>query len=322
MEKEKTTLRTQKLLALLSLVLLILFFTVMNPAFRTLDNAGAILLATCVNGILALGVTFVIITGGIDLSLGTVMTFSAVIAGLAITKGNVPVFFGVLIGILTGGLCGFISGFTSARMKLPPFIATMGIMMITKGLSIFITGAVPVYFNKHPAYNAIALGSILGIPRFYNAILIYAAMCLIAWALLSHTIVGRYCYAIGSNEEAARLSGVKVTNWKILIYSICGSFAGMAGIVMTSRLTSVQPGLGSGYEMEAIAAAVIGGTSLSGGEGGIQGTIIGAFIMSVLTNGLRIMSVKQELQSVVIGLVLMFAVYLDIVRRDKAVTTV
>jgi ribose transport system permease protein len=143
-------------------------------------------------------------------------------------------------------------------------------------------------------------------------------MCVIAWILLSRTIVGRYCYAIGSNEEAVRLSGVKVTNWKILIFSITGAFAGMGGIIMASRLTSVQPGLGSGYELEAIAAAVIGGTSLSGGEGGIQGTIIGAFIMSVLTNGLRMMSVKQELQSVVVGLVLMLAVYLDVIRRSRA----
>ena len=322
MEKETTAQKTQKILALLSLVLLILFFSVMNQAFRSIDNVVAILLATCVNGILALGVTFVIITGGIDLSLGTAMTFSAVVAGIAITKLNVPVFFGVLIGIMVGGLCGFVNGFASAKMKLPPFIATMGMMMITKGLSIFITSAVPIYFNKHPAYNAIALGSIFGIPRLYNAILIYILMCLIAWILLSYTIVGRYCYAIGSNDEAVRLSGIKVVNWKILIFTICGSFVGMAGIVMTSRLTSVQPGLGSGYELEAIAAAVIGGTSLSGGEGGIQGTIIGAFIMSVLTNGLRIMSVKQELQSVVIGMVLMLAVYLDIVRRDRAAKTV
>jgi ribose transport system permease protein len=322
MEKKRTSLTTQKLLALLSLALLVLFFSIMNPAFRSVDNAVAILLATCVNGILALGVTFVIITGGIDLSLGTVMTFSAVMGGIAITKWNVPILFGVIFGILTGGFCGFISGFSISKLKLPPFIATMGMMMITKGLSIFITGAVPIYFNKFPAYNAIALGSIMGIPQLYNAILIYIAMCFIAWIFLSKTIVGRYCYAIGSNEEAVRLSGVKVTNWKILLYSLCGAFAGMAGIVMTSRLTSVQPGLGSGYELEAIAAAVIGGTSLSGGEGGIQGTIIGAFIMSVLTNGLRILSVKQELQSVVIGFVLMLAVYLDIVRRDRAARAV
>jgi ribose transport system permease protein len=317
MKDKQTGLTTQKLLALLSLALMILFFSVMNPAFRTGDNVAAIMLATCVNGILALGVTFVIITGGIDLSLGTVMTFSAVMGGIAITKGGVPIPLGILFGILVGAACGFINGFASSKMKLPPFIATMGMMMITKGLSVFITGAVPIYFNKFPAYNAIALGSITGIPKFYNAVLIYIGMCVIAWVLLSHTIVGRYCYAIGSNEEAVRLSGIKVINWKVLLYAICGAFAGMAGIVMTSRLTSVQPGLGSGYELEAIAASVIGGTSLSGGEGGIQGTIIGAFIMSVLTNGLRIMSVKQELQSVVIGLVLMLAVYLDIVRRER-----
>ena len=311
-------LTTQKLLALLSLAMLIVIFSVLNPAFRSIDNIFTIILATCVNGILALGVTFVIITGGIDLSLGTIMTFSAMMGGIAITVWQIPIILGVLFGILVGATCGFINGFVIAKMKLPPFIATMGMMMVTKGLSLVVSGAKPIYFSKFPAYNEIALGSILGIPQVYNAILVYIAMCAIAWLLLSKTIVGRYDFALGSNEEAVRLSGVKVHNWKILIYSICGAFCAIAGVVMTSRLTSVQPGLGSGYELEAIAAAVIGGTSLSGGEGGIQGTIIGAFIMSVLTNGLRIMSVKQELQSVVIGLVLVLAVYLDIIRRTRA----
>jgi ribose transport system permease protein len=312
---------TQKLLAFAALIILFVGFSLASPNFFSFSNITGILLATAVNGVLALGVTFVIITSGIDLSIGTVMTFSAVMSGVFITMWKLPVPVGVLGGLLAGGACGLVSGVLIAKMKIPPFIATLGMMMVTKGLSLVISGLKPIYFNDTPVFNQIAMGSILGnlIPglNIPNAVLILFGAAIIASLILTKTILGRYDCAIGSNEEATRLSGVNVDRWKIAIYTLCGLFAGLAGVMMASRLNSAQPALGAGYELDAIAAAVIGGTSLSGGEGTIVGTIIGAFIMSVLTNGLRILSVPQEWQMVVTGGIVIAAVYADILRRRQ-----
>lgn len=312
---------TQKLLAFAALIVLFTGFSLASPNFFSFSNITGILLATAVNGVLALGVTFVIITAGIDLSIGTVMTFSAVMAGVFITFWKLPVPVGVVGGLLAGGLCGVVNGVFIAKMKIPPFIATLGMMMVTKGLSLVISGLKPIYFIDTPVFNQIAMGSILGqiIPGFEipNAVLILFAAAIVASLVLTKTILGRYDCAIGSNEEATRLSGVNVDRWKIAIYGLCGLFAGLAGVLMASRLNSAQPALGAGYELDAIAAAVIGGTSLSGGEGTIVGTIIGAFIMSVLTNGLRILSVPQEWQMVVTGGIVIAAVYADILRRRQ-----
>ncbi|GIO12582.1 ribose ABC transporter permease [Cohnella xylanilytica] len=311
----------QKLLAFASLILLIVVFSLSSANFFKFDNIVGILLATAVTGILALGSTFVIITGGIDLAVGTVMTFCSVIAGVIITYGGAPIPFGIAGAIGAGALCGAASGFAVSRMKIPPFIATLAVMMITKGLSLVISGTKPVYFVDTPAFAQIAMGTAveklvpgLAIP---NAVFIFFGMAILASLLLSKTIVGRYNFALGSNEEATRLSGVNVRFWKIVIYTITGVFSGVAGILMASRLNSAQPALGQGYELEAIAAVVIGGTSLSGGKGSILGTVIGALIMSVLTNGLRILSVPQEWQTVIIGGVVVLAVYTDILRRRK-----
>ncbi|MFX3640769.1 MAG: ABC transporter permease, partial [Candidatus Pristimantibacillus sp.] len=223
----------------------------------------------------------------------------------------------IIGGIAAGALCGLISGFAVSKMKIPPFIATLAMMMITKGLSLVISGTKPIYFNDIPSFTNISMGSIIpsfGIP---NAVFIFFLVAIVAAIVLSKTLIGRYTFSLGSNEEATRLSGVNVTSWKILIYTITGVFSGIAGILMASRLNSAQPSLGAGYELEAIAAVVIGGTSLNGGKGSIMGTVIGALIMSVLTNGLRILSVKQEWQTVIVGLVVLLAVYADIVRRKK-----
>ena len=312
---------TQKLLAFAALIVLFVGFSVASPNFFSFSNVTGILLATAVNGVLALGVTFVIIAGGIDLSIGTVMTFSAVMTGVFITFWKLPVPLGVLGGLMAGGMCGVVNGIFISKMKIPPFIATLGMMMVTKGLSLVISGLKPIYFNDTPSFNQIAMGSIMGdiIPGFSipNAVLILFGSAIIASLILTKTILGRYNCAIGSNEEATRLSGVNVDRWKIAIYSLCGLFAGLAGVIISSRLNSAQPALGAGYELDAIAAAVIGGTSLSGGEGTIVGTIIGAFIMSVLTNGLRILSVPQEWQMVVTGAIVIAAVYADILRRKQ-----
>lgn len=305
----------QKLLAFASLIMLVLIFSISSSNFFQFDNLVAIMLSTAVIGVLALGSTFVIITSGIDLAVGTVMTFSAVMAGVIITTWQLPMPLGILGGILAGAICGLISGLLVAKMKIPPFIATLAMMMVTKGLSLVISGAKPIYFTDTPAFTKIAMGSIIsGIP---NAILIFFGAAIVASIILTKTIIGRYNFALGSNEESTRLSGVNVDYWKIVIYTLTGVFSGIAGIMMASRLNSAQPALGSGYELEAIAAVVIGGTSLSGGKGSILGTVIGALIMSVLTNGLRILSVKQEWQTVIVGIVIVLAVYADMMRRRK-----
>ncbi|MDR2210000.1 MAG: ABC transporter permease [Spirochaetaceae bacterium] len=302
----------QTILAFASLIVLIIIFSILSPNFFRYSNITTILLMTAVNGILAVGITFIIITGGIDLSIGTVMTFCSVMCAVFITVFELPVPAGLIAAVLAGALCGFVNGFCIAKLKLPPFIATLGMMNVTKGLNLIVSGTKPVYLTHVEGFGNIATKPILGIP---SGVLIFFGAALIAAFILSKTIIGRYTFAIGSNEESARLSGINTDWWKIGIYSLGGVFFGIAGIVMASRLSSAQPALGPGYEMDAIAAAVIGGASLSGGEGSILGTIIGAFIITVLTNGLRILSVPQEWQMVVTGLIVIGAVYMDIARR-------
>ncbi len=311
----------QRIMAFGALIVLFVGFSVASPYFRTFDNYVGILLATAVNGVLALGVTFVIVTGGIDLSVGTVLTFSAVMTGVFITNMKFPVGIGILIGILAGGLAGLINGLLISRMKIPPFIATLGMLYATKGLSLVTSELKPIYFNDTPIFREMAMGSVIGaiIPGLDipNAVFILFGAAIIANLILTRTILGRYTFALGSNEEATRLSGVNVAAWKTAVYTLCGLFSGLGGVLMASRLNSAQPALGAGYELDAIAAVVIGGTSLSGGEGSILGTIIGAFIISTLTNGLRILSVPQEWQMVVTGGIVILAVFLDILRRRR-----
>jgi ribose transport system permease protein len=302
----------QTVLAFSSLILLIVIFSIASPSFLTGNNIITILLMTAVNGILAVGITFVIITGGIDLSAGTVMTFGSVMTAVFISNLHTPIVVGILAGILAGALCGCVNGISITKLGIPPFIATLGMMNITKGLNLIISRARPIYFASKPEFTTIATQPVFGIPV---GVLIFFFAALIAAFILSKTVIGRYTFAIGSNEEAARLSGINTDAWKIAVYTMSGAFIGLGGVVMASRVASAQPSLGAGYEMDAIAAAVIGGASLSGGEGSILGTIIGAFIITVLTNGLRILSVPQEWQMVVTGLIVIGAVYLDIVRR-------
>ena len=308
----------QKLLAFASLVALLVFFSLASPNFLQVDNFVSILQATAVNGVLAIASTFVIVSAGIDLSVGTLMTFCAVMAGVVLTNFGLPLPLGIVAAIASGALCGLVSGALIAKLKIPPFIATLGMMMLLKGLSLVISGTKPIYFDT-PGFSAISQDSLIGdlIPALPipNAVLILFLLAIAASVVLERTALGRYTYAIGSNEEAIRLSGVNVDFWKIVVYALGGGICGIAGLLIASRLNSAQPALGQGYELDAIAAVVIGGTSLSGGSGTILGTIIGAFIMSVLTNGLRILSVAQEWQTVVTGVIIILAVWADILRR-------
>ncbi|MFD1881784.1 ABC transporter permease [Paracoccus pacificus] len=311
----------QKLLAFASLIVLLIVFSVAKPQFMQMTNILSILQATSVNGVLAVAATLVIITGGIDLSVGTLMTFCAVIAGVVLTWAGMPIIIGVIAAIAAGGCVGLVSGTFIAKLKIPPFIATLGMMLILKGLSLVISGTKPIYFNNSPGYTQIAQGSLIGkvlpflpVP---NGVLILFIVAGVAAYILSRTVLGRYTFALGSNEEAVRLSGVNTDFWKMSVYALAGAICGIAGILISSRLNSAQPALGQGYELDAIAAVVIGGTSLAGGRGTILGTLIGALIMSVLTNGLRILSVAQEWQTVVTGAIIIAAVYADQLRRGK-----
>jgi len=312
----------QKLLAFASLLLLLGYFSFASPEFMSFDNMINILQATAVNGVLAIASTFIIITAGIDLSVGTLMTFCAVMAGVFLTFWQLPMWTGIVAAIATGAICGAFSGTLVAKAKIPPFIATLGMMLALKGGALVISGDRPIYFNNTENFYMISQDSLIGYvfpqAQIPNAALILFALAIVASIVLTRTSLGRYTFALGSNEEAVRLSGVNVDAWKIGIYSLGGGICGIAGLLLASRINSAQPALGQGYELDAIAAVVIGGTSLSGGTGTILGTIIGAFIMSVLTNGLRILSVAQEWQFVVTGAIIIIAVYADNLRRKRA----
>ncbi|ARU51626.1 ribose transport system permease protein [Cellulosimicrobium cellulans] len=305
----------QQILAFAGLVVIFAFFSIASPYFLDWANIKGILLATAVTGIMALGATFVIATGGIDLSVGTGMTLCAVMTGVFLTNLGLPLVVGVLGGIAAGALLGLVNGLNVSFLGIPPFIATLATMMVAQGLSLVISGTKPIYFSDVAGFGQIALGEL--IPGLPNAVLIFFAAAAVAGVLLSKSLIGRYALSIGSNEEATAISGIDVRRWKVVVYTVAGVFTGLAGVVMASRLNSAQPGLGLGYELEAIAAVVIGGTSLRGGKATILGTVIGALIMATLTNGLRIMSIPQEWQKVAVGVVILLAVYTDILRRGK-----
>jgi len=308
----------QQLLAAASLIVIVVFFSFTSSHFFTANNLISILTAATVTGILALGTTFVIITGGIDLSIGTGMVLCGVMTGVFLTYWGWPLWAGIAATILFGGLIGLVNGVNVSVFGIPPFIATLGMMLIAAGLSLVISGTKPIYFNDTPEFQQIMNLSIIPGLRFPLGVAIFIVMIVVAAVILSKTLVGRYAFSIGSNEAATALSGINVRRWKIVIYTMAGLFVGLAGVLSASRLSSAQPTGGLGLELEAIAAVVIGGTSLQGGKGSIVGTVIGALIMAVLTNGLRIISVPQEWQSVAVGIVILVAVYLDMLRRRRA----
>lgn len=316
----------QQLFAFLGLILIFVVFSIAKPdIFPTYSNiTGNILFSAVVIGLLSLGATFVIITGGIDLSVGTGMTLSAVMAAMFMVKWGMPVWLGLLCTLLFGVLLGFVNGVNVAVLGLPPFIATLAMMQVARGLALVISNAAPIYFDvaeKHASFAWLSTGNLIPGVKFPNAVIVLLLAAVVAYILLNKTLLGRYDISIGSNVEATALSGINTKKWTVIIYSVAGVFTALGAIMISARLGSAQPATGAGYELDAIAAVVVGGTSLSGGKGTIVGTIIGAVIIATIRNGLQLMSVRDEWQFVILGLVILVVVFIDQLRNRRLATT-
>lgn len=292
------------------LAALVVVMAVLSRDFLNGQNLLNVGVQASVTAILAFGVTFVIVSAGIDLSVGSVAALSATVVAWAAADGGLPVWLAVLLGLAVGAGAGLISGALVAYGRLPAFIATLAMLSVGRGLALVISGGSPIALPSPVGRLGDTLGGWLPVP-----VLVMAAMGLIAALVLARTYTGRAMFAIGGNEEAARLSGIDVRRRKLVIYALSGLFAAVAGIVLAARLTSAQPQAAVGYELDAIAAVVIGGASLSGGSGKASGTLIGALILAVLRNGLNLLSVSAFWQQVATGLVIAVAVLLDTLRR-------
>lgn len=295
-----------------ALILLGLVFTVLSSNFLTTNNLVTVVQQSSYIAILAYAETMVIITGGIDLSLGSILAVSGVAVGKLILMG-VPVWAAVLGGLLTGAACGLVNGFVVAKMKLVPFIATLGMQNIARGIAYVLTNSLPVSGLSEDLYF-IGGGSVGIIPV---PVIIMLALALVFAFVLNKCAFGRRVYAVGSSREAARLSGIDVGKVEIMVFTIGGLLAGLVGVILTSRVLSSQPNAGIGYESDAIAAAIIGGTSPSGGSGTILGTVIGALTIAVLKNGLNLLKVNPFWQQIAIGIVIIAAVFIDRLRKSK-----
>ena len=312
----------QKVLAPAALVILYVFFSVVGDGFLSMTVFKNILESSYYIGFMAFGVTFIIITGGIDLSLGTVMMCAALLGAYTFKQLHFPLIVSLLVAVLVGAVFGFLNGVMVAKLKLPPFIATLGTMMMSQGFGSIITkvqsqtwptATEPVggWFKK-----VFIRADIFGVKGFPVGVFWLIGFFVIA-ALILHKF-GRYVFAIGSNEEAARLSGINVDNWKIAVYTLSGIFVGLSGIMYAAAYTTITPGTGNGQEMNGITGVVIGGTSMSGGSGTMVGTLIGVFIMSVLKTGLSNLNLQAPWQTFFTGLVVIGAVLLDIQRTKAA----
>ena len=313
----------QKLLAPAALVVLYVFFSFVGNNFFSLDTAKNILESSYYIGLMAFGVTFIIITGGIDLSLGTVMMCSALLGAYTFKQGW-PLLVSVILTVLVGVVFGVLNGTMIAKLNLPPFIATLGTQYVSMGIGSIITkvqsqtwptatAEVGAWFKK-----VFIRAELFGIKGFPVGAFWLIGFFAIAALILHKTKFGRYTYAIGSNEEAARLSGINTANWKIAVYTLSGFFIGMSGLLYAAAYTTITPGTGNGQEMNGITAVVIGGTSMSGGSGTMVGTLIGVFVMSVLKTGLSACGLQAPWQTFFTGVVVIAAVLMDIQRTKAA----
>ena len=300
------TRRARELGTLVGLILLVTLLSLRTPHFLSVSNLLNVMEQTSINAVIAVGMTFVILSGGIDLSVGSVLALAGVVLASALRAGG-PVPVAIAAGLCAGAACGLLNGLLITRGRLPAFIATLGMMSIARGTALVFTEGRPIS-GFEAGFRQISTARLAGIPApIVITVVVYAA----AHFLLTRTRFGRYVYAIGGNEEATRLSGIGAAFHKTMVYVLAGVASALAAVLLTARLNSAQPIAGINYELDAIAATVIGGTSLSGGVGTLHGTLIGALIMGVLRNGLNLLGTSSFFQQIVIGIVIITAVLVD-----------
>lgn len=309
---KKISFDLKKLGPTLALLALIIFVTILNPSFIRLGNILNLLRQVSVNALIAFGMTFVIITAGIDLSVGSILALSSALTAGMIMSG-IPTSLALILGVLIGGVFGFVNGFFIAKGQVAPFIATLATMTIYRGLTLVYTGGNPISnFDAGLSLQILGRGSYFGVPI---PVIVMVIVFAILFVLLHKMTFGRKVYGVGGNEEAAHIAGIRTDRVKMWVYTISGMMSALAGLILVSRLNSAQPTAGTSYELDAIAAVVIGGTSLSGGKGRLFGTLVGALIIGTLNNGLNILGVSSFYQQVIRGIVILIAVLLD--RGDK-----
>ncbi len=314
---ESRSRKTQELVKQSSIILVFVFicvlFTFLNEYFLTWGNWLNLLRQSSINGILAIGVTFVILTKGIDLSVGSIMALAGMLAASFVTTGNEH-FVGIAVAVAlgTGALMGLANGVIIARINVPPFVTTLGMLSMARGLTLIYSDGRPTA-NLSAAFRWIGSGNILGLPL---PVIIFFAVFIIGWVTLTKTTFGRYVYAVGGNEKAARTSGISTRTIIAATYVISGLLAGLGGLVLAARTTAALPQAGIGYELDAIAAVVIGGTSLSGGRGSLVGTLFGALIIGTINNGMDLMGVSSYYQQLLKGGIIIIAVIADQIRKN------
>jgi ribose transport system permease protein len=296
-----------------ALIVVFVFLSFASPVFLSADNLFNIGSQTAVTAVIAIGMTLVIITAGIDLSVGSVAALSGVLGVMMMAQAGLPVSLAILGGTLVGAICGLVNGLLVSVAGLNPFIATLGMLTVARGLTFIFTNAVAV-FGAPNSFRLLGQGVIGPIPI---PILVVVLVAIVGYIVLSRTRLGRYAYAMGSNLEAARLSGIPIKRYLTSVYVISGALAGFGGMIAASRVNSGQPNFGIGLELDVIAAAVIGGASLFGGQGTVVGTLIGAFLIALIRNGAVLLDVNTFYQQVIIGVVIWLAVFWDQYRRRR-----
>ncbi len=300
----------QRLLPFITLIALIVALAIASPHFLTNTNLSSVVRQTAVINIMALGMTLIIVSGGIDLSVGAILAMGGLLGTMAMEKGySIPA--GIAVGIVTGCFWGFVNGMLTTRLRINPFIVTLGTLGIVRGLTLIISNGLPVH-QIPQSFSFLGEGTVLGVPFVLWVLLACAGAMHV---IMEHTRLGRYAFAIGSNPDAAFYAGIPVAFHVTAVYAIGGALTGLAGMIEASRLMTGQPTAGQGYELQAIAAVVIGGGSLRGGEGSVIGTLVGAFIMGLLSNGSDLLGISPYLQQAIIGAVIILAVSVDELRK-------
>ncbi|AUT71692.1 ABC transporter permease [Paraburkholderia hospita] len=298
----------QKLGPFIALLVIAVGLSIVSHNFLTVDNLLNVMRQASINALIAFGMTLVILLGGIDLSAGSVLALSSVIIASLLTSG-MPAGLATLAGLVAGGLMGLVNGLVISKGKVAPFIATLGSMTVLRGLALVLSNGSPLSSFNSDFFSLLGGGYVARLVPI--PVVLMLVMFAIFWVLLRKTVFGRHIYATGGNAESAKLSGVKVDRIQLYVYTISGVMAALAGVVLTSRLNSAQPTAGTGYELDAIAAVVLGGTSLTGGRGWIFGTLVGALLIGVLNNGLNLLDVSSFYQQVIKGGVILLAVLID-----------